>query len=58
MVKSKDNHMECEIKWNAGDGISFTAKNWIRTFNSFRYGKHVNGATLSLPMEAFAGRLH
>ena len=54
MVKSKDNHMECEIKWNAGDGISFTAKTGSGHFIDLDTAKNVTGATkVPRPMETF-----
>ena len=53
MVKSKDNHMECEIKWNAGDGISFTAKTGSGHLIADT-AKDVTKATIGpRPMEAF-----
>ena len=54
MVKSKDNHMECEIKWNAGDGISFTAKTGSGHLIALDTEKDVAGSTTGpRPMEAF-----
>ncbi len=54
MVKSKDNHMECEIKWNAGDGISFVAKTGSGHLIALDTAKDVSGTTTgSRPMEAF-----
>ena len=54
MVNSKDNHMECEIKWNAGDGISFTAKTGSGHLIALDTGKDVAGSTTGpRPMEAF-----
>ena len=54
MVNSKDNHMECEIKWNAGDGISFTAKTGSGHLIALDTEKDVSGATAGpRPMEAF-----
>ena len=54
MVKSKDNHMECEIKWNAGDGISFAAKTGSGHLIALDTAKDVTGATIGpRPMEAF-----
>ena len=54
MVNSKDNHMECEIKWNPGDGISFTAKTGSGHLIALDTGKDVAGSTTGpRPMEAF-----
>ena len=54
MVNSKDNHMECEIKWNVGDGISFTAKTGSGHLIALDTGKDVSGSTIGpRPMEAF-----
>ena len=54
MVKGKDNHMECEIKWNAGDGISFTAKTGSGHLIALDTGKDGAGSTTGpRPMEAF-----
>ena len=54
MVKSKDNHMECEIKWKAGDGISFTAKTGSGHLIALDTAKDVSGATAGpRPMEVF-----
>ena len=54
MVTSKDKHMECEIKWNAGDGISFTAKTGSGHLIELHTGKEVAGSTSGpRPMEAF-----
>ena len=54
MVNSKDNHMECEIKWNAGDGISFTAKTGSGHLIALDTGKDTAGSTSGpRPMEAF-----
>ena len=57
MVNSKDNHMECEIKWNAGDGISFAAKTGSGHSIVLDTAKDdVTEATIGIgprPMEAF-----
>jgi len=54
MVKSKDNHMECEIKWNAGDGISFRAKTGSGHLITLDTAKDVAEPTTGpRPMEAF-----
>ncbi len=54
MVNRKDNHMECEIKWNAGDGISFSAKTGSGHLIALDTGKDVAGSTTGpRPMEAF-----
>ncbi len=54
MVKSKDNHMECEIKWNSGDGISFMAKTGSGHLIALDTAKDVTEATTGpRPMEAF-----
>ena len=54
MVKGKDNHMECEIKWNAGDGISFTAKTGSGHLIALDTEKDVARSTTGpRPMEAF-----
>ena len=54
MVKGKDNHMECESCWNAGDGISFTAKTGSGHLIVLDTAKDVSGATAgSRPMEVF-----
>tara|TARA_A100001015_G_scaffold263837_1_gene311078 strand:- start:1756 stop:2208 length:453 start_codon:yes stop_codon:yes gene_type:complete len=54
MVKGKDNHMECEIKWNAGDGISFAAKTGSGHLIALDTEKDVSGSTAGpRPMEAF-----
>ena len=46
--------MECEIKWNAGDGISFTAKTGSGHLIALDTGKDVSGSTIGpRPMEAF-----
>ena len=46
--------MECEIKWNAGDGISFTAKTGSGHLIALDTGKDVAGSTTGpRPMEAF-----
>ena len=46
--------MECEIKWNAGDGISFTAKTGSGHLIALDTAKDVGGATAGpRPMEAF-----
>ena len=46
--------MECEIKWNAGDGISFTAKTGSGHLIALDTAKDVSGATAGpRPMEAF-----
>ena len=54
MVNSKDNHMECEIKWNAGDGISFTATTGSGHLIALDTGKDATRSTTGpRPMEAF-----
>ena len=54
MVNSKDNHMECEIKWNAGDSISFAAKTGSGHSIVLDTAKDVTEATIGpRPMEAF-----
>ena len=54
MVNSKDNHMECEIKWNAGDSISFAAKTGSGHSIVLDTAKDGPEATLGpRPMEAF-----
>ena len=46
--------MECEIKWNPGDGISFTAKTGSGHLIALDTGKDVAGSTTGpRPMEAF-----
>ena len=46
--------MECEIKWNAGDGISFTAKTGSGHLITLDTAKDVTEATTGpRPMEAF-----
>ena len=46
--------MECEIKWNGGDGISFTAKTGSGHLIALDTAKDVSGATAGpRPMEAF-----
>ena len=46
--------MECEIKWNTGDGISFTAKTGSGHLIALDTAKDVSGATAGpRPMEAF-----
>ena len=46
--------MECEIKWNAGDGISFSAKTGSGHLIALDTGKDVAGSTTGpRPMEAF-----
>jgi putative redox protein len=54
MVKSKDNHMECEIKWNTGRGISFSARTGSGHLIPLDTAKDVDGETIGpRPMEAF-----
>ncbi|MDA9689091.1 OsmC family protein [Betaproteobacteria bacterium] len=54
MVKSKDNHMECEIKWNAGDGISFAARTGSGHVIPLDTAKEVTGTSIGpRPMETF-----
>ena len=54
MVKSKDNHMECEIKWDPGDGISFTAKTGSGHLIALDTAKNVTEPTKGpRPMETF-----
>ena len=54
MGNSKDNHMECEIKWNAGAGISFTAKTGSGHLIILDTAKDGAGATAGpRPMEVF-----
>ena len=54
MVKRKDNHMECEIKWNAGDGIYFAAKTGSGHVIVLDTAKDFTEATAGpRPMEAF-----
>ena len=54
MRKSKDNHMECKIKWNAGDGISFTAKTGSGHLIALDTAQDITRETTGpRPMEAF-----